>query len=165
MRLVTRIASVLLLLAISSGALASDSEELNELYRMDIGPPYEIGVAAAMLGNNIVSDGLNDEPLIVGKREMIVRSIQPFARMIDNGLQFERTTYITRRLVSGDIAHDVGYFHSTLSREGVEPIEVVQKFSVVFMKERGEWKIVTYFDAGTAPLDVLRGLEARYVIH
>ena len=160
----SRIVTALLFLVMSTNVLANDTEELNDLYGIFAGPSADVSAIAASYGNDIVSDGLADEPLISGKRDYIVRAIRPFADLINAGLEFERTTYVTRRVVSGDMAHDVGYFHSVLSRPGVEPVEVVQKFSLVFMKERGEWKIITYFDAGTAPADVLQGLEARYVI-
>ncbi len=158
------LASTLCLLIVSADALANDTEELNDFYRISTNGNFDLSAAAADFGNDIVSDAPIDEPLIVGKRDYIIRSLRPFADMVSAGMTLERRTYVVRRVVSGDIAHDVGYFYSVLGAPSGNSLEIVQKFSMVFQKERGEWKIITWFDAGTAPLDVLDGLDARYVI-
>jgi len=45
-----------------------------------------------------------------------------------------------------------------------EPMEQLQKFSWVFVRVDGFWKVITDFDATTAPMGVLERIEAEFTV-
>ena len=90
----------------------------------------------------------------------------PLAEMINAGqMTFDGTVYVMRRVIPGNMANDVGYLHSVITMPGREAIEQVQKFSRVFIKESGEWQLITDFDVTSAPLAVLEDIEPEITIN
>lgn len=163
------LASVLILSIATTGPTADgrgdDNEELNALYRQFFAAEIDVSGVAETYREDIIHVGRQGTPLVVGKPRFIETNIAPFAAMINSGeLDFDGTAYVVRRIISGNMANDVGYLHSGVTLPDGTFAEQVQKFSWVFVKDGGEWTIVTDFDATAAPLDVLDGLEARFVI-
>ena len=165
----TTVAAFLVLLIAATGALAddrSDDEQLNDLYRQFFTSEIDVSAIAETYREDIIHVGRQGTPLVVGKPNFIETNIEPFAGMINSGeLGFEGTAYILRRIISGDMANDVGYLHSSVTLPDGTFAEQVQKFSWVFVKEDGEWKVVTDFDATVAPIEVLEDLEAQIVVN
>ncbi len=164
----TTVPSLLFLLIAATGALAddrTDDEQLNDLYRQFFTSEIDASAIAETYRDDIIHVGRQGTSLVVGKPYFMETNIEPFAGMINSGeLGFDGTAYIVRRIISGNMANDVGYLHSSVTLPDGTFAEQVQKFSWVFLKEDGDWKIVTDFDATGAPLEVLEGLEARIVV-
>ena len=168
MELRTALACMLFLFIAPTSTLAdghTDDEQLNDLYRQFFTAEIDVEAIASTYRDDIIHVGRPGTTLVVGKPYFIETNIAPFAMMINSGdLGFEGTAYIVRRIISGDMANDVGYLHSSVTLPDGNHAEQVQKFSWVFIREDDEWKIVTDFDATPAPLEVLDGLEAQIVV-
>ncbi len=158
---------VLALSILAAGdALAGDDEALNDLYRQFFEEEVNVAEIAETYRDDIIHVGRQNTHLVIGKPFFIETNIEPFAEMINSGqLSFDGTAYVVRRIISGDMANDVGYLHSTVTLPDGSVGEQVQKFAWVFIKEDGAWKVITDFDATGAPLHVLEGLEAEIVIN
>ena len=80
--------------------------------------------------------------------------------MVNTGqATFDGTVYVGRRIVSGLMANDVGYLHSVITMPGGEAVEQVQKFSWVFLKENGAWRVVI-----AMPHMAPEGLRAAFIM-
>ena len=89
----------------------------------------------------------------------------PMAEAINSGVvTFTGKAYVMRRTIVGDMANDVGYLHATAESPERGKSERLQKFSWVFVKEDGEWRVLTDFDAQSAPIELLEGLEPEFFI-
>ena len=162
-------ASLFLLLIAAMSALADDhaddNDRLNDLYRQFFASEIDVSAIAETYGEDIIHVGRQGTALVVGKPFFIETNIEPFAGMINSGeLNFSGKAYVVRRIISGNMANDVGYLHSSVTLPDGTFAEQIQKFSWVFIREDGDWKIVTDFDATGAPLEVLEGLEAEFVV-
>ena len=163
------VAATLLLLVPPAIALADghtdDDQQINDLYRQFFAAEIDVPAVAETYDEDIIHVGRQGTPLVIGKPSFIETNIEPFAGMINSGeLNFSGKAYILRRIISGSMANDVGYLRSSVTLPDGTFVEQVQKFSWVFIKEDGDWRIVTDFDATGAPLEVLEGLSAEIVV-
>jgi len=103
--------------------------------------------------------------IAICKPTFLATNIAPMAEMVNSGrIEFEGKVYVVRRIVSEEMANDIGYLQSTMRSSDGESMEQLQKFSWVFLKEEGTWHVITDFDATLAPLDILDSINAEFVI-
>jgi hypothetical protein len=127
--------------------------------------PFSLKEVEKTYRDDIIHVGRPETALIQGKRSFMETNIAPLASMVDEGqIEISGTAHIVRRIIVGDMANDVGYLHMTLKRANGESFEQLQKFSWVFVRVGGKWKVVTDFDATPAPLNLLDSLEAGIVV-
>ena len=92
-------------------------------------------------------------------------NIAPLAELVNTDqLDVDSKVFIVRREKRADMANDVGYIFASISQGGAEPIDVVQKFSWVFVHDGFGWRVITDFDGMPADLSVLNGLQPQRVI-
>ena len=159
--------SVLALAAIltSTTGLADDNDALNEIYRGFIAAEVDVARVGGFYGDDVIHVGAADAPLLVGKEAFMATNIQPLADMVNSGqLQIEGKFYILRRIISGDMANDVGYLYMKTKKPNGDHSAHVQKFSWVFVRDNDMWRVVTDFDATLAPLSVLDKVRAQIII-
>ncbi len=147
------------------GDTNDDNRQLDDIYRLFFQVPVDINNIESHYRDEVIHVGRTDTPLISGKASFMEINIAPMTEMVNSGaVEFRGTTYVVRRIVSGDMANDVGYLHSIVKLPDGSEHEQVQKYSWVFLKTNGAWQVVTDFDATTAPLTVLDNLEAEFVV-
>ena len=145
--------------------LADDNAELNAIYRGFIEAEVDIARVGGFYGDDVIHVGAPDSPLLMGKEALMATNIQPLADLVNAGqLRIEGKFHIVRRIISGDMANDVGYMYLRTREPNGDHSAHVQKFSWVFLRENDGWQVVTDFDATLAPLSVLEKLRAQIII-
>jgi hypothetical protein len=154
-----------LLLTGGTAVAGDDNEAIDEVYRAFFGPSADVEAIETLYRNDIIHIGRPDSALLIGKPDFIATNIEPFAAMVNSGqVEIEGRAYIVRRLIVGDMANDVGYLWMRLQQPDAEPIEQLQKFSWVFVKDNGKWRVATDFDAIPAPLSLLPDMQAERIV-
>ena len=159
--------SVLVFLWIASWnhAFADDNEQIDDIYRGFFQTPVDVEAIENRYRDDIIHVGRPDTPLLSGKQTFMETNILPLSQLVKTGqVDIIGKAYVVRRIIVGDMANDVGYLHLRMSMDGGEPIEQLQKFSWVFVNTKGEWQVVTDFDATLAPLTVLDELKPQRTI-
>lgn len=164
-RFTTSVVLTLAAILTCATGLADDNAELNEIYRGFIGAAVDVAKVGQFYGDDVIHVGSPDAPLLVGKEAFMAANIQPLADLVNAGqLRIEGKFYIVRRIISGDMANDVGYLYLRTREPNGDHSAQVRKFSWVFVRENGTWQVVTDFDATLAPLSVLEKLRASIII-
>ena len=155
----------LLLLVCSGTVVADDNEQLNAIYKAFMTTPVDVEYITSLYHPDVIHVGHQSTPLLRGVDDFIETNITPMAEAINTGtIAFTGRAYVMRRTIVGDMANDVGYLHATAESPERGKSERLQKFSWVFVKEGGKWRVLTDFDAQTAPLELLEGLEPEFFI-
>jgi len=164
-RFTTRVVLTLAAILTCATGLADDNAELNKIYRGFIAATVDVAKVGAFYGDEVIHVGSADSPLLMGKEAFMATNIQPLADLVNSGqLRIEGKFHIVRRIISGDMANDVGYLYLRTRKPNGDHSAHVQKFSWVFVREDGTWKVVTDFDATLAPLSALDKLRAQIII-
>ena len=160
-----RVLIACLFLASGAGVSADDNEQLNGIYKAFLTSPVDLEHIRSVYDPDVIHVGHDMTPLLRGIDEFIDTNVKPLADAINSGaIAFTGKVYVMRRSIVGDMANDVGYLHAVVDSPEHGRSESVQKFSWVFVKADGRWRVLTDFDAQAAPLDVLDGLQAAFVI-
>ena len=115
--------------------------------------------------DDIIHVGRRNAPLLQGIDAFMTTNVVPMAEAINAGeVSFKGTAYIVRRVIIGDMANDVGYLRSAVTYPDGRAAEQLQKFSWVFAREDGRWRVLTDFDGTSAPVELLGDLQPRFVI-
>ena len=162
----SKVAVLTLAAILTSGpGLADDNAELNAVYRGFLGAEVDVAKVGMFYGDDVIHVGAADSPLLIGKETFMATNIQPLADRVNAGqLQIEGKFYIMRRIISGDMANDVGYMYLRMKEPNGDHSAHVQKFSWVFVRAGDTWQVVTDFDSTQAPLSVLEKLRAQIII-
>lgn len=144
---------------------ADDHEKLNDIYRQFFMPRVNVEKVADSYADDVIHVGRQNTALLHGKPAFLAANIAPFAEMVNSGqIEFQGKAFVVRRIMSDDMANDVGYLYSVIRTPDGEPQEQLQKFSWVFRKVNGSWKVVSDFDATLAPLETLNSISAEFEI-
>jgi ketosteroid isomerase-like protein len=145
------------LLSVYTPVHAGDNEELDSIYRLFMQNQLDMKSVDLAYADNVIHVNTPNQPLLQGKQDFLEINITPMKTMVDSGqLKVNLTAYVTRRVITGEMANDVGYLHTAITMPDGEIKERVRKFSWVFLKQGGVWKVITDFDATQAPLDVVK---------
>lgn len=94
-----------------------DNRQLDDIYRLFFQVPVDIKNIESHYRDDIIHVGRTDTPLISGKASFMEINIAPMTEMVNSGaVEFRGTAFVVRRIVSGDMANDVGYLHSIILR-------------------------------------------------
>lgn len=149
-----------LLLAVSANAMSTqqvDNDGLDHIYRLFMAQPVELDKIASHYRPDVIHVGKPDAALLQGKEAFMQTNIVPFANMLaDQSLSFSLKVYVVRRLVTEDMANDVGYLYSKVVMPDGQQVEQVQKFSWVFTRADDIWLVATDFDRTLATLEELQ---------
>ena len=160
-----RLIVLLLGVACCVDAFADDNEELNDIYRAFMTSPVDVEHIESLYRDDVIHVGRNEAPLIQGVSDFMETNVTPMAEAINSGAAtFKGRAYIVRRVITEDMANDVGYLHSSISYPDGRSGAVVQKFSWVFIRENGRWRVLTDFDGTRAPIDLLEELQPQFVV-
>lgn len=155
----------LLLTLLPGPALTTENTAIDDFYRAYFRLPEKIEKLEEFYRPDFIHAGRHNAPLTLGRDKFLDRKIRPLRKMIRDGqLVLSGKAYIVRRVITDNMANDVGYLYLKLEPPKGEPLEQLQKFSRVFIQEDGQWKLLTEFDGGPAPLALLETLEAELVI-
>ena len=155
----------LALLVCSSAVVADDNAQLNNIYKAFMTSPVDLEFVESVYHPDVIHVGHSGKPLIRGIDEFMETNVTPMADAINAGaITFSGRAYVMRRTIVGDMANDVGYLHAAVESPEHGTSEQLQKFSWVFVKEDGIWRVLTDFDAQTAPLELLDGLKPEFFI-
>jgi len=155
----------LLLLLLSGVSLADDDAQLNDIYREFLGSSVDVEAVEMRYRDDIIHVGRSNTPLIRGQQSFMDTNILPLAQMVNEGqIEISGRAYIVRRIIVNDMANDVGYLYMKLKQADGEPIEQLQEFSWVFLKENGRWRVVTDFDGTPAPITLIESLHPQFTV-
>ena len=149
--------SILLALLMNMTAFATTADkELNSIYRLFMQQPLNIENVELRYTDNIVHVNKANQPLLSGKENFLATNITPMVSMLASGnIKLQLKAYIARRVVTKEMANDVGYIYMKMTTEDGNIMEQLNKFSWVFLKQDGLWKVLTDFDTVPAPMSVL----------
>ena len=154
-----------LIFGVTGCALADDNNELNDIYRAFFDSPVSTEKIESLYRDDIIHVGRPGTALISGKSTFMEINILPLAEMVNTGqIEFSGKAYIVRRIILDSVANDVGYLWTSIKQGQGDPLEQLQKFSWVFVKEDDKWRVLTDFDATSAPLELLENLQAEIVV-
>lgn len=160
-----RLIVIMLTVVACADAFADDGEELNGIYRAFMTAAVDIEHIATLYHDDVIHVSRKDAPLQRGIGEFMATNVVPMADAINAGeVNFKGKAYIVRRVIVGNMANDVGYLHSAVTFPDGRAAEQLQKFSWVFVKEDGRWRVLTDFDGVSAPPELLEELEPEFVI-
>ena len=160
-----RILLSLILVACGAPALADDNEQLNDIYRAFMTAPVDLAHIETLYHPDVIHVAHSNTPLLRGIDEFITTNIVPMAEAINTGaITFTGRAYVMRRIIIGDMANDVGYLHAAVESPERGKSERLQKFSWVFVREDGKWRVLTDFDSQVAPVELLDELEPEFLI-
>lgn len=127
--------------------------------------PFDLSIIEDLYRSDIIHVGRADAALLRGKENLMQINIRPLAEMVNSGhVSISGRAYVVRRIVVGDMANDVGYLHMTITMPDGQSQEQLQKFSWVFLKSEGRWRVVTDFDSTPAPLSLIDELETQFIV-
>ena len=154
-----------LIVLVNGVALADDHAELNAIYRIFFVSLLGLEEIETYYRDDFIHVGPPGAGLIRGKANFLETIIAPVAAMLNKGgNDISGVAHIVRRVIIGDMANDVDYLHMTGKPSNGETFEQLQKFSWVFAKEEGQWRVITDFSATSAPLDLFDGLESQFIV-
>ncbi len=144
---------------------SADDAEIDEIYRAFMADSIDLELIEGLYREDIIHVGQPGTDLIAGKARFMETNIVPLADVVNSGqLNIDGRAYIVRREIHGDMANDVGYLFASISEGDSEPVEVVQKFSWVFIHDGTGWRVITDFDGMPAELSVLDRLTPQRIV-
>jgi|GEM_PF-2965382 len=138
---------------------SSDDQQLDNIYRVFFNPKIKLSDVTPHYAENVIHVSKPKAPLLIGKESFMATNIVPLIQMIRSGqMTFSGKVYLVRRIIKGDMANDVGYLYAEVRTPDGQHHRQLQKFSWVFVKTDGHWKVVTDFDATLADIDKVTDL-------
>jgi ketosteroid isomerase-like protein len=156
----------LFLLLVSKPALAIDDDQsINNIYKLYLIDTPSTAAIADRYAPGIIHVGGQGTPFIVGKENLIKVAVEPLVEMIKAGqAKVSGRFLILRREIGATLANDVGYFQLTVQTGDNPPVEHFQKFSWVFKKMDGQWKVITDFDATPTSAEAISSASPVHII-
>ncbi|WP_158966709.1 hypothetical protein [Paraglaciecola sp. L3A3] len=143
----------------------SDNDALDNIYKRLASLPDDLSKIEHDFRFDLIKSGGDNLSLQFGNQSFL-SNVETIASMVNsNKIKLTMKTFIVRRIITGNMANDVGYRYSKMSnKEGLDAKEQLFKFSMVFVKKGKAWQTVTDFSSDKAPLSVLEDTEFVRII-
>ncbi|MEP1741698.1 MAG: hypothetical protein ABJI60_21215 [Kangiellaceae bacterium] len=155
----------LIVLTTIPNAKSDASLQLDNIYRLFMQDKIELKAINLVYDESVIHVGKTNSALLDGKKDFIDTNIKPTIKMLESRqFKLKLIAYVVRRVLSTDMANDVGYLYSEISLPDGKQLKQLQKYSWVFINENGIWKVITDFDATPADLAILPFISAERII-